>query len=58
MQRRDARPPVLLEIMHRLGLPGSAGTATSNPRFYDREVPVAVIRIHAPGVEPGRGGRQ
>ena len=58
MQRRDALQPVLLEVAHRLGLPGSAGTAASNPRFYDTEVPVAVVRIHAPGVEPGRGGRQ
>ena len=50
--------PVLFEAAHRVGLPGSAGTAASNPRFYNTEVPVAVVRIHAPGVEPGRGGRQ
>src|SRR5262245_13441695 len=58
MQRRDALQPVLLEAAHRLGLPGSAGTAASNPGFYDTEVPVAVVRIHAPGVKPGRGGQQ
>ena len=58
MQRRDALQPVLLEVAHRLGLPGSAGTAASNPRFDDTEVPVAVVGIHAPGVEPGCGGRQ
>ena len=57
-QRRDALHAVLLEVAHRLGLPGSAGTAASNPRFDDTEVPVAVVRIHAPGVEPGSGGRQ
>ena len=54
----DPLQPVLFEVAHRLGLPGSAGTAGSNSRFDDTEVPVAVVGIHAPGVEPGSGGRQ
>src|SRR5690349_19077847 len=58
MQRRDAFPPVLLDVAHRPGLPGSAGTAESNPRFDDSEVPVTVVRIYAPCVESGRRGRQ
>ena len=57
-QRQDALQPMVLQVAHSLGLPGSAGTAASNPRFDDTEIPVAVVRIHAPGVEPGRGGRQ
>ena len=56
--RQDALQPVLLEVAHRLGLPGRAGTTASDPRFDDTEVPVAVVGIHAPGVEPGSGGRQ
>ena len=58
MQRRDAHHASLLEVAHRLGLPGSAGTAGCNPRFDDTQVVVAVVRIHAPGVEAGGGGRQ
>ena len=57
-QRQDALQPMLLEVAHRLGLPGSAGTVASGPGFDDTEVPVAVARVHAPGVEPGRGGWQ
>ena len=57
-QRQDALQPVLLEVAQRLGLPDSAGAAASNPRFDDTEVPVAVVRVHAPSVEPGRRGRQ
>jgi hypothetical protein len=54
VERRDAVQPVLLEEAHRLGLPDSAGTAASNPRFDDTEIPVAVVRVHAPGFEPGQ----
>src|SRR5687767_1270658 len=53
MQRRDALQPALLEMAHHLGLPDCAGAAASNPRFDDTEVPVTVVSVHAPGVEPG-----
>jgi hypothetical protein len=58
MQRRDAHHAALLEVAHRLGLPGSAGAAACHPRFDDAEVVVAVVGNHPPGVEAGRGGRQ
>src|SRR5271165_6027108 len=57
-QRRDALQPVFLEVAHRPGLPGSAGTTASNPRFNDAEVLVAVARVHPPRVKTRRRGRQ
>ena len=57
-QRGDALQPMVLQVAHSLGLPGSAGTVASDPRSEDTEVPVAVVGVHAPGVEPGSRGRQ
>ena len=58
MQSRDAIESALLKTAHRLDLPGGAGTAASYPRFDDTEVPIAVVGINPPGIEPRCGGRQ